>query len=193
MSKLLQFLGRRLLYAVATLWVLSLIVFVMGAMAPGGPVEAKLGQQASQEAVDRLKHQYGLDRPLPEQYARWLGGVVRGNFGESSGTISRSARSCWAVSDHRPVGTDGRRDGRRYWGAVGIDRRAPFGNVDRSGGDVALLDRCVSAGVRDPAAAGAAVFAAIALVSRHLRPRVVAPAAAGVWRWGPVRRRWWRG
>jgi peptide/nickel transport system permease protein len=83
MLRFLQFLGRRLLYAVATLWVLSLIVFVMGALAPGGPVEAKLGQHASQEAVDRLKHQYGLDQPLPEQYVRWLGGVLRGNFGES--------------------------------------------------------------------------------------------------------------
>ena len=86
MLRLLQFLAKRLLYALATLWVLSLIVFLMGAMAPGGPVERKLGQHASQEAVDRLKRQYGLDRPLPEQYGRWLAGYVRGDFGTSFST-----------------------------------------------------------------------------------------------------------
>lgn len=86
MLKFLQFLAGRLVYALATLWVLSLVVFTMGAVAPGGPIERKLGQHASQEAVDRLKRQYGLDRPLPEQYARWLTGYVRGDFGNSFST-----------------------------------------------------------------------------------------------------------
>jgi ABC-type dipeptide/oligopeptide/nickel transport system permease component len=69
--------------AVVTLWALSIITFLMGALAPGGPVEVILGQHASPQAIAQLKREYGLDRPLPVQYADWITRAVRGDFGES--------------------------------------------------------------------------------------------------------------
>lgn len=78
-----RFVLKRLALAVATLWVLSIVTFLLGALAPSGPVEIILGKRADPQAIAELTHQYGLDRPLPEQYARWLGAALRGDFGTS--------------------------------------------------------------------------------------------------------------
>lgn len=80
---MIRFLLQRFSLALFTLWLLSVVTFLMGAAAPGGPVEVMLGQHASPEAVARLKREFGLDRPLPVQYAHWMGGVLRGDFGMS--------------------------------------------------------------------------------------------------------------
>ena len=80
---MIRFLLQRAAMALATLWVLSLVTFLMGAMAPGGPVEVLLGQHANPEAAAQLKRELGLDQPLPVQYARWLGNVLYGDFGIS--------------------------------------------------------------------------------------------------------------
>src|SRR3954471_24844916 len=77
------FLGRRILLAFATLWVLSVVTFVLGALAPGSPVERMLEQHADAATVQQTKHLYGLDQPLPVRYARWLGGFLRGDLGLS--------------------------------------------------------------------------------------------------------------
>ena len=80
---MIRFLAQRLLLAAATLWLLSVITFLLGALAPGGPVEVLLGQRADPASVARLKKEFGLDQPLPVQYGRWISGFVRGDLGIS--------------------------------------------------------------------------------------------------------------
>src|SRR5262245_34601403 len=79
----LLFLARRFALAIVTLWVLSLVTFVLGAMAPGSPVERMLEQHADPAVVQETKHLYGLDQPIPVRYGKWLFGFVRGDFGLS--------------------------------------------------------------------------------------------------------------
>lgn len=80
---MLRFLFLRGLQALVTLWVLSVVTFLMGALAPGGPVEVILGQHANPEAARQLNREFGLDRPLPERYGRWVAGLCRGDLGIS--------------------------------------------------------------------------------------------------------------
>jgi len=64
---------------------ITLISFVVIHLAPGEPtdLQTQLNPQASSDLQDRLRVQYGLDQPLYVQYGRWLGRLVRLDFGES--------------------------------------------------------------------------------------------------------------
>ena len=77
------FLLRRLGLMVLTLWILTLIVFFAGQILPGDPGRAILGNLASQNSVQVLDHQLGVDRPLLVRYFSWLGGLLHGNLGTS--------------------------------------------------------------------------------------------------------------
>ncbi|HSK41615.1 MAG TPA: ABC transporter permease [Arenibaculum sp.] len=74
---------RRLAMLVPVLLGISIIVFLIMAMIPGDPALAILGSFATPENVARLREDLGLDRSLVEQYAVWLGNLVRGDFGRS--------------------------------------------------------------------------------------------------------------
>ena len=74
---------RRLLLAAPVLFGVSLLVFAVMHLAPGDPAAIMLGAQATREDVERLHRELGLDRPLPVQYARWLGRVLHGDLGRS--------------------------------------------------------------------------------------------------------------
>jgi peptide/nickel transport system permease protein len=74
---------RRLLQAVPTLLVLSLLLFVWLRLLPGGPATAMLGDKATPARIDQLNAALGLDQPLPQQYGRFLGRVATGQFGSS--------------------------------------------------------------------------------------------------------------
>lgn len=79
-----RYLVGRLLGLVTVLFVTSLVVFGSLHLAPGDPVSFLLhGRPATPEAVAALRSQYHLDDPLPVQYAKWLGGVLQGDFGRS--------------------------------------------------------------------------------------------------------------
>jgi len=67
----------------ATLWLLSLLVFAGGRMLPGNVGRAMLGPFADQRAVDVLNHEMGTDRPLLIQYGDWISGFVVGDLGRS--------------------------------------------------------------------------------------------------------------
>jgi peptide/nickel transport system permease protein len=69
--------------SLATLWLLSLIVFAGGRMLPGNVGRAMLGPFADQKAVDLLNHEMGTDRPLLIQYVEWMGGFLTGDLGKS--------------------------------------------------------------------------------------------------------------
>lgn len=79
-----QLIFKRLLIAVPMLLLVSLLSFVLINAAPGDALaELQQDPQISSDTVNRLRQQYGLDRPLLVRYGAWLGGVVRGDFGTS--------------------------------------------------------------------------------------------------------------
>jgi peptide/nickel transport system permease protein len=61
----------------------ALLVFLLLRLVPGDPAATVLGSRATPEAIEALHVQWGLDRPLPEQFVRFLGQVVRGDLGDS--------------------------------------------------------------------------------------------------------------
>ena len=79
----MRYIYKRLLHLCITMFVVSIVVFLMIQLIPGDPSKVILGIKASPEAVERLQRELGLDRPLYEQYLNYYGGVVRGDFGKS--------------------------------------------------------------------------------------------------------------
>jgi peptide/nickel transport system permease protein len=61
----------------------TILTFFLANVVPADPVAMRLGPKASAESVAKLRSELGLDRPLPEQYLRYLGGLLRGNLGTS--------------------------------------------------------------------------------------------------------------
>src|SRR5712692_10917328 len=82
MRGLLPFLGARLARALVALWLVSTVVFVVMRLS-GDPVPLLLPPDAPRSEVFRVRAELGLDRPLPVQYAVFLGSVARGDFGRS--------------------------------------------------------------------------------------------------------------
>ena len=80
---MLRLIVFRLLAFVPTLIAASLVLFVAINVVPGSAAKAALGIDATPQAIARFEHQHGLDRPLHVQYLAWLGGVLRGDFGNS--------------------------------------------------------------------------------------------------------------
>jgi len=79
---------RRLLMALLVLFIITIIVFFIMRLLPGDPLIIYMGQAAQQQAIDEgqieeLRRQFGLDKSLVVQYFNWIGGVVKGDFGES--------------------------------------------------------------------------------------------------------------
>jgi peptide/nickel transport system permease protein len=66
-----------------TLLIASMLIFALTAVVPGDVARTMLGREAPQAAVDARRQQLGLDEPLVRQYVTWLGGFVRGDWGES--------------------------------------------------------------------------------------------------------------
>lgn len=63
---------RRLIQTVGLLFLLSVILFTLVNVAPGGPITAYAGRRPRPERIEQLKRQFGLDQPLPVQYLYWL-------------------------------------------------------------------------------------------------------------------------
>jgi peptide/nickel transport system permease protein len=74
---------RRLLQAIPTLLILSILVFAWLRSLPGGPATALLGDKATPEKIASLNHTLGLDQPIFIQYFKFLGRAVTGDFGNS--------------------------------------------------------------------------------------------------------------
>lgn len=81
-----RYVVRRLLLALPTLAGIVVLVFFLLHLAPGSPVSAlgaDTGRRVSVRAAEEMRRVYGLDRPLPERFAAWVGRVARLDFGES--------------------------------------------------------------------------------------------------------------
>ncbi|MQX33702.1 ABC transporter permease [Sinorhizobium meliloti] len=74
---------KRLVAVVPVLFGLSIIVFLVMGLIPGDTATAILGSYATPENVDRINRDLGLDKPLVQQYAIWIGNVLQGDFGRS--------------------------------------------------------------------------------------------------------------
>ncbi len=81
--QLLRYLGKRLLIAIPQLFGIALVAFFLLKLIPGDPAPMMLGPLATQEAVDKLRHEMGLDQPLPQQFVAYLGRLVHGDLGRS--------------------------------------------------------------------------------------------------------------
>jgi peptide/nickel transport system permease protein len=81
---LLWFVLRRLAAGVATLFVVSALVFVGTEVLPGDAASAVLGRTASPEQLAEMRELMGLDRPAHERYLDWLGGILTGDLGNSA-------------------------------------------------------------------------------------------------------------
>ncbi len=86
---MLSYLIRRILIMVPTLFLISVVTFVVIELPPGDYVSRYVefleaqGRPIDEEILDNLRHRYGLDKPAPVRYLSWIGNVVRGDFGYS--------------------------------------------------------------------------------------------------------------
>jgi peptide/nickel transport system permease protein len=88
-----KYVGHRLLIMVPVVLLMTLAVFLLASLVPGGAVAALLeGRPTSPTQIHDLTVKYGLDKPLPIQYIHWLGGVFKGDLG-------RSFRTSQSVTD----------------------------------------------------------------------------------------------
>ncbi len=73
----------RVAAAIGLLWLVTTLTFMLVRAAPGDPAELLISPSASADELARLRTELGLDAPVAVQYARWIGGVVSGDLGES--------------------------------------------------------------------------------------------------------------
>lgn len=77
------YIARRLAQTIPIALLVSILVFSLIHLIPGDPVEMMLGEGAQRSDVEALRHELGLDRPLLEQLASFLSGLLRGDLGTS--------------------------------------------------------------------------------------------------------------
>ncbi len=78
-----EYIIKRLIAALPVLGLVSVITFSILYLAPGDPVEMLLGDEATKEDADRIRHKLGLDRPPHIQFFTWMSNILRGDFGNS--------------------------------------------------------------------------------------------------------------
>jgi peptide/nickel transport system permease protein len=78
---------RRLIQSVIVLFLITILIFIVMHMLPGDPIYLIISKAAANTAsvmqLDKIRHEYGLDKPLVVQYVNWLNGVFHGDFGVS--------------------------------------------------------------------------------------------------------------
>lgn len=92
---------RRVGVALITLFFASLVVFAGVRALPGGPAVALSAETASPQVQAAIREQFGLDKPLPVQYADWVDQALHGNFGVSTETgmpVSQTLRERFPVT-----------------------------------------------------------------------------------------------
>jgi peptide/nickel transport system permease protein len=96
----LEFIVQRSLVSLLTLVLITLIVFTGVRLIPGDPARVLAGTEADEAGLEEIRQRYGLRDPIPIQYARWMGRLVRGDLGESIRTREPVTRT---VAQKLPV------------------------------------------------------------------------------------------
>ena len=78
-----RYLASRLAGMLIVMLLVATLVFIITRLAPGDPAAVMLGEQATAADIAQLRASYGLDKPLPVQFAYWLGELAQGNLGQS--------------------------------------------------------------------------------------------------------------
>ncbi|WP_127532561.1 ABC transporter permease [Paenibacillus kobensis] len=86
-----EYLIRRLVQSAVVMFLITVLTFGLIHSAPGGPTKVFLSPGLSQQAAKVQAEHLGLDRPIPEQYLKWVGGLLRGDLG-------------YTFKNHLPVG-----------------------------------------------------------------------------------------
>ncbi len=89
---MLVYMIRRVLYAIPIALSVGLVCFMLVHIAPGDPINAIVPPDAPMDVVNRIRQDYGLDKPLPVQFGIWLAHVCTGDLGRSLAT----GRSVWS-------------------------------------------------------------------------------------------------
>lgn len=85
-----RYIVKRLISMIPVMLLVSIIVFFIVHLTPGDPALVMLGEEVNPQTLAALRHDLGLDQPIPIQYATWLSNVVRGDLGNS-------------IRNHQPV------------------------------------------------------------------------------------------
>jgi peptide/nickel transport system permease protein len=101
------YITRRLLTALLVIILVSLAVFFVMHLLPGDPLMIYMGDMdvgtMSEQRLQELRHEFGLDKPLPLQYVSWMAGIFRGNFGTSvlhREKVANLMLECYPVTVH---------------------------------------------------------------------------------------------
>lgn len=84
---MIRFILRRLILLIPLLFGASVLVFLTMRLIPGDPARLALGAEATEDQVQLMRRQWGLDQPLPVQYVYWISHAAQGDWGRS--TVSR--------------------------------------------------------------------------------------------------------
>lgn len=84
---MIRYILRRIVLLIPLLFGVSVLIFVIIRLIPGDPARLALGAEATEDQVQLMRRQWGLDQPLPVQYAYWIGHALQGDWGRS--TVSR--------------------------------------------------------------------------------------------------------
>lgn len=91
-----QYTVKRLLYTIPVLIGISILLFIMLHSLPGDPAQVLAGELATQEQIEELRHQLGLDRPLYVQYFDFLARLAQFDLGASARTQNPVSQEIWA-------------------------------------------------------------------------------------------------
>jgi peptide/nickel transport system permease protein len=78
-----RYILRRAVLLLVTMVLTSVIIFTLTQLVPGDIARLILGRDASPEALEKFRQEFGLNDPVPQQYLRWLGGFLTGDWGRS--------------------------------------------------------------------------------------------------------------
>ena len=80
---MIAYLARRFVASALILVGVTVVTFALAFLIPADPVRQIAGRNATPETVESIRHQLGLDRPVPVQYATYLGRLAQGDLGRS--------------------------------------------------------------------------------------------------------------
>ena len=81
--ELLSFLARRISQGIVIIFLVTLLIFTLLRVVPGDPVRLMAGGMAPDALIEEIAKEMGLRDPILVQFGRYMGGVVRGDFGQS--------------------------------------------------------------------------------------------------------------